>query len=189
MLGVNMSNVDAAGGNRLPAGGYVIQIQRATVRPQKQDIEIEYDIIEGEFAGYYRDLFQRRKFWGGKFYKSFKENALPFLKAFIQTIEESNADTSGLVVGDYEDVDETKLPGKVLGIVFGLEEYIGNDGKVKTRPDYFGAAFLTPERIRDGEFEIPDFKPLANNPAQQPAGGVVDTTAGFGPVRDDDMPF
>ena len=61
MLGIDMSNVTSAtGGNRPGAGGYVIRIQRATVRPKKQDIEIEYDICEGEFAGYYQSLCDRK---------------------------------------------------------------------------------------------------------------------------------
>ena len=188
MLGVNLSNVDAAG-NRVPAGGYVIQIQRVTVRPQKQDLEIEYDIIEGEYAGYYRDLFQRKKFWLGKFYKSYKENALPFLKEFMQTIMECNPNADGLLVGENQDIDETKLPGKYVGLVYGLEEYIGNDGKVKTRPDYFGATFIAPDKIRAGQFDVPEFKPLQNNPAAPASGGVVDTTAGFGQMSDGDMPF
>lgn len=187
MLGVDMRNVTAAGGNRPGAGGYVIRIQRATVRPQKQDIEIEYDIAEGDFAKYYFDLYNRRGFWPGKFYKSFKENAMPFLKSFLDTIIECNLDADGLLVekDGKLDVDETKLPGKIIGIVYGMEQYIGNDGQIKTRPDYFGATFVDPEKIRSGEFTVPELKRLDNNPA----AGVVDTTAGFGSVRDDDLPF
>lgn len=189
MLGVNMKGVDAAGGNRPGAGGYVIRITRVTNRMQKQDIEIEYDIIEGEFSGYYMDLFQRRKFWGAKFYKSYKEGALPFLRSFVDTIIECNPGSQDILVGENEDIDETKLQGKIIGIVYGMEEYIGNDGKLKQRPDYFGAEFITPDRIRAGEFSVPDLKPMDNSSMQPSSAGVVDTTTGFGPQRDDDIPF
>ena len=189
MLGIDMSNVTSAtGGNRPGAGGYVIRIQKATVRPKKQDIEIEYDICEGEFAGYYQSLYDRKSFWLGKFYKSFKEKAMPFLKDFIEVIMDCNNDADDiLVMQDGKlDVDETKLVGKTVGIVYGMEEYIGNDGQTKTRPDYFGATFMDPEKIRTGDFTVPELKRLDNGPA---VGGVVDTTAGFGPLQVDDTPF
>ena len=189
MLGIDMSNVTSAtGGNRPGAGGYVIRIQRATVRPKKQDIEIEYDICEGEFAGYYQSLYNRKSFWLGKFYKSFKEKAMPFLKDFIEVIMDCNEDADDLLVmkDGKLDVDETQLPGKTIGIVYGMEEYVGNDGQTKTRPDYFGAAFVSPKKIREGDYTVPELKKLDNGPA---VGGVVDTTAGFGPLQVDDTPF
>lgn len=187
MLGIDMSNVTSAGGNRPGAGGYVIMIQRATVRPKKQDIEIEYDICEGDYAKYYQDLYDRRGFWLGKFYKSFKDKAMPFLKDFCEIVQDCNGVDDILVTTEDGklDVDETKLPGNLVGIVYGMEEYIGNDGQTKTRPDYFGAAFMDPEKIRSGNFTVPELKKLDNGPA---VGGVVDTTAGF-VQSDDDLPF
>ena len=192
MLGINMQNIDTAGGDRPGAGGYVIKITKAINRPDKEYVEIEYDIDEGKFRGYYADLNDRRGFWLGRFRKSTKAKALPFLRAFIELVQAENNGAPGLVVGDFEDIDESKLSGCRIGIVYGMEEYIGNDGKVKQRPDYFNAEFVPVERIRDGEFEPPELKPLENNPAQSSAG-VVDTTAGpvpgFDRIRDDDMPF
>lgn len=192
MLGIDLRNVTAASGGNWPgAGGYVIRIQRATVRPQKQDIEIEFDIIEGDFAKFYLDYYSRKGYWpsSARFYKSYKEKAQPFFKSFIDTIIECNSNTEGLLFETEDgkvDVDETKLVGKTIGIVYGLEEYIGNDGNIKTRPDFFGATFMVPDSIRSGDYTVPELKRLDNGPT---VGGVVDTTAGFGPVRDDDLPF
>lgn len=185
MLGVNMKDVGTA--NRPDSGGYVIQIVRATNNAKKERIEIEYDIAEGPFEGYYADLKERRGFWGGSFFKSYKQNALPFFRQLIETVQECNEGAPGLVIGDFEDVDETKLPGKYLGIVFGSEEYMGNDGRIKTRPDNFNAQFVNLDVIRSGQYEVPEPKKYeASAPAP---GGVVDTTAGFGPVSEDEMPF
>lgn len=196
MLGINMQNVDAAGGNRPGPGGYIIRIRRALNKADKQYLEIEYDIAEGDFRGYYEDLNQRRGFWGGTFRRSYKPNALPFFKAFIKTVEECNGGAPGLTIGDYQDIDESKLPGLMLGIVYGYEEYVGNDGKVKQRPDHYNAEFTTLEKIRNGEFTVPDLVVSDKNPARAASAGVVDTTAGsapgaFGgqPLRDDDVPF
>lgn len=190
MLGINMTNVDAAtGGNRPGAGGYVIQIRRVEDRKDKAYIEVEYDITEGPFKGYYADLFERRKWWGGKFRRSYKEKALPFFKAFIGTVQESNGGAPGLVIGDFEDIDETKLPGLTLGIVYGMEEYMGNDGIIKQRPDTFNAVFMTPDAIREGEYEVPELKPYEGASASN--AGVVDTTvpSGFERLQADDTPF
>ena len=194
MLGINMQNIDTAGGDRPGAGGYVIKITKVVNRPDKKYIEIEYDIDEGKFQGHYTDLYDRKGYWHGhgRFRKSTKDKALPYLKAFIELVQAENNGAPGLVVGDFENIDESKLPGCRLGVVYGMEEYIGNDGKVKQRPDFFNAEFVPIERIRNGEFEVPDLKPLENNPVQAGAS-VIDTTAGpvpgFGPISDDDIPL
>lgn len=191
MLGTNMRNVVAAGGDRPGAGGYVIRITRAINRPEKEYLEIEYDIDEGKYRGYYADLQDARGYWLGKFRKSTKTKALPFLKKFIQLVQEENDGAPGLVVGDFEDIDESKLPGCRLGVVYGMEEYIGDDGRHKQRPDFFNAEFMSIERIRNGEFEVPDLK--QDDTVAKTSPGVVDTTAdipeGFQKVSDDDMPF
>lgn len=193
MLGTNMSNVSAAtGGNRPGPGGYIMQITKVTNQPQNERIELEVDIAEGPFTGYYRDLSERKQFWGAKFVKSYKANALPFFRAFIEIIQECNSDTSGLVIGDFEDIDETKLVGKRFGMVYGMKEYIGNDGRTKEKPDWYNADFVSLDIIRNGEFEVPDLVPLGADGPQNPqqnVGGVVDTTAGFESVDPDDVPF
>lgn len=192
MLGINLSGVDSAGGFRRPeAGGYVVRITRAINNPKNTRIEMEFDIIEGEFAGYYADLKGRAGFWGGTFSKSYSPKALPFLKSFIELVQKCNPGTTGLVIGDFEDIDETKLVGMVIGMVVGEQEYMGNDGKVKTRLDWYNADYCTPETVRIGDYKIPEFKALDAKP--QATGRVTDTTQpdpvqGFQQV-DNDLPF
>ena len=87
MLGVNMSNIESAGVYPRPkAGGYVIKITSAVNNKQNERIDIEFDFAEGDFKDYYRDMQERFKFWGGKFAKSYKAKALPFLKSFIEAV-------------------------------------------------------------------------------------------------------
>ena len=176
MLGINLSGVDSAGGFRRPeAGGYVIRITRAINNPKNTRIEMEFDITEGEFAGYYADLKSRAGFWGGTFSKSYSPKALPFLKSFIELVQECNPDTTGMVIG----------------MVVGEQEYMGNDGKVKTRLDWYNADYCTPEAVRTGDYKVPEFKALDTKP--QATGRVMDTTQpdpvqGFQQV-DNDLPF
>lgn len=66
---------------------------------------------------------------GGTKYVSLKEdeNCVKMLKAFITAVENSN---NGFVYDWDKDVDQ--LNGKKVGLVFGLEEYEDNEGKIKT---------------------------------------------------------
>lgn len=188
MIGINMGSVEAAGTYPRPkAGGYVIRITSVLNDIQKERLDIEFDFYEGEFAGYYKDLYDRRHFWAGKFSKSYKEKALPFFKGFVETVLKSNADADGLVIGNYEDIDETKLRGLLVGMVVGEKEYIGNDGLKKIKLDTYNANFLPVSDIRDGNYEVPELVPLEDTPVSMPE--VVDTTTSFGPVNDSDLPF
>ena len=187
MLGVNLSNVDAANNYPKPGpGGYVIQITSAKNNAEKERIEMEFDIVEGSFSGYYRDMKERLGWHTAKFNKSYKQKALSFFKGFIEAILNSNGDCSGLVVGDFEDIDETKLVGKRLGMVVGEAEYIGNDGLQKVKLDFYNATFVTIDTIHKKDFTIPEYKALTSVPN---SADVVDTTVNFGPISDDDMPF
>lgn len=187
MIGKNLGNVDAAGSYSRPgAGGYVISIIKVQNDKVKERIDVEFDFYEGEFTGYYKDLYERRHFWAGKFSKSYKDKALPFFKGFLEAVVKSNDDTDGLIVGDYEDVDETKLVGKLVGMVVGEKEYIGNDGIKKVKLDTYNALFVKVADIRSGNYEVPELIPLEETPT---ATGVIDTTAGFGPVSDSEIPF
>jgi len=187
MIGVNMSNIESAGTFPRPkAGAYVIKIVSATNNKPNERLDIEFDFAEGELEDYYKDMQDRFKFWGGKFTKSYKARALPFFRSFIEAVVRSNPDVDGLVIGNYEDVDETKLPGLKVGMVVGEKEYIGNDGKKKIRLDTYNAKYIPIEDIRAGNYTVPEFIPLEETPSE--SAEVVDTTA-FGPVSDDDMPF
>lgn len=188
MLGINLSNVESASGYDRPgAGGYVIQITKATPNTEKHRVEMEFDIVEGKYSGYFKEMQERLGWHNAKFNKPYTPKALPFFRGFIEAILESNGNTEGLVIGDFEDVDETKLVGKRLGMIVGEEEYNGNDGVTKVRLDLFNAEFVTIDTIHRGEYLVPDFKPLQSK--AQPSAGVVDMTAGFEPYNDEDNPF
>lgn len=201
MLGINLSGVSAAGGSTMiEPGGYVIEITRVKNDTVNFRLEIEFDIAEGPYAGYYKDEAERN-WWKGKVYKQYGKtkngkDARPFFKKFIETIEDSNGGAPGLVVqvtdedGEpQEDIDETKLVGLKLGIVFGLEEKVSkNTGNIYRKEDFFNATFVTIDTIHSGDFTVPELKRLDKQPNND-AIGVVDTTAGFGQIQDDDVPF
>jgi hypothetical protein len=177
---------------RLTPGGYVCGILRAVDVPEKQYLRIEYDIAEGEFKNYYRDMKNRLKLedWprGGVLYRSYKDKALGMFKGFVTAVEASNN-------GYHFNNDEATLARKYIGMVFGLEEYLNQRGEVKTR--LYVAQCRSTKIIHDGKFEVPQLKKLAANAAPayaQAATPIVDAPAygGDSPyiITDaDDLPF
>ena len=94
---------------------------------------MSYDIIEGEFSGYYSKGREEHADWAwfGAYVKSYKPKALPMFKRFCSAVSKSN---NGYVFdGGAANSDEKTLIGKKLGLIFQEEEYYGNDGNLKTR--------------------------------------------------------
>ena len=146
------------------AGGYIATITSAVDNEDKQYLLIGLDIADGIFKGYYKDLFERAGFWGLNSYRSYKPKARGFFKAFIEAVEKSND-------GFEWKWAESDLINLNVGIIIGLEDYIGNDGKIKTRPRV--TDFVPVVDIKDGNFTIPEYTKLKENTA--PAG-VVDAS-------------
>lgn len=169
MKPINLTDVQEAGtGFSLPAGGYVCKITLAQDVPDKQYIYIEYDIAEGEYRDYYKKLQESKNFWGGSMYKSYKEKALPMLKRFCSAVTKSNA--GYIFDAGEQNSDETTLKGKLIGLVLFEEEYIGNDGSIKTRlkVDYETDV----EKIRNKDFKVKPKKLLPQD--QRPNEGNTD---------------
>lgn len=185
-----MSNVNAAGNYPRPTpGGYVIRIDAVKNDTVKEKLEMKFDIDLGEFAGYYKDMETRLGWSYGKLTKSYKQKALPFFKAFIEAVQASNEDTTGLVIGDFEDVDETKLVGKAVGVVVGEREYDGGDGLRKRGLDWYNATFVSVDDIIKGNYEVPELRITGTKATVTEAVDVVDMSASYGPINNDDMPF
>ena len=189
MIGRNMSNVNAAGNYPRPTpGGYVMRINSVKNITDKEQLEVCLDFV-GDFADYCTSIKDRFGFWPARCTKSYKDKALPFFRAFIEAVQASNDNTDGLVIGDYEDVDETKLVDKVVGVVVGEREYDGNDGTRKKALDWYNASFVTLDDIRGGNYEVPELRITGNKATVTESADVVDMTAIYGPITEDDVPF
>jgi len=134
---------------KVQPGGYICRICTAEDVESKEYLKIEYDIAEGKFAGHYQELFKAKDFWGGTLFRSYKEAAKSFFKTFISAVEKSN---SGFVW----DFDETKLIGKMVGLVLAEEEYVGNDGTVKER--LYVSSVKSVDAIRHNDYKVPPKK-------------------------------
>ena len=173
---------EASGEYKRPeAGGYVCTIRDVEDVTDKEYLSIEYDIAEGEFRDYFKELNDKHGFWAGKFVKSYKEKALSFFKSFCTAVTESN--DKFIFDGD-KYTDEKTLIGKRIGLVLGEEDYTKQDGSLGSK--LYVAQTLSVDRIRKGDFKVPEYKHKNGDSSPAPTGGeIVPPT----PSIEDELPF
>ena len=177
MKPIDLTNVKEAGeSTRLPAGGYVVKIGFAEDVPEKEYIKIQYDIEGGEFHHYYADRMIANPTWGwgGMMYKSYKPKALGMFKRFCSCVTKSNP---GYLFDGNTNSDEKTLTDKLIGLVLGEEEYMGNDGTIKTR--LYVVTEKTVEDIRNGNFKLPAKKLLQGGGFTSMPGGEDESDLPF----------
>ena len=173
---------------RMQAGGYVARIQAVRTTGtdsqnkhidyvnDKQYVKLIYDIAEGDFAGRYSD-----DFWAGEdkdyahcIYLSWKN--MNALKGNIASLDESNPGFDAMAALE---ADKWELfIGKLVGIVLGEEEYVGNNGEIKTR--FKLPSLRSAQAIRDGRFRVPELDKLPDSERRE---------AEQQPDNYDDVPF
>ena len=143
-------------------GGYIAILVNVEDEEDKEYLKIEWDFAEGEFKGFNAATFNRAGFWPTALFRSYKEKALGFFKAFKTAVERSNPGYT------FDDRRPQALAGKAVGLVLGEEEYVNGKGEVKTRLYVFQTR--TVKAVREGDFKAPALKKLAQTSAATPAG-------------------
>jgi hypothetical protein len=134
----------------LPAGAYACKIIEVVDVLDKEYLNVYFDIVEGEFKGYFTALFQSTGKNYGFITRSYKQNALPFFKAFITAVEKSNP-------GYKWDWNEKGLSGKFCVVVFRDEEYeVDSEVRVRAKADEVRSL----PALREGKIEIRPLKKL-----------------------------
>ncbi len=188
----DFKTAQAYGGNtKLPAGGYVCKILNARVENVfgSDKLAFAIDVAEGEYKGFYQRLFEQKKQadpsakFPGKydcFIARQDGSTNPWFKGSIVAVEKSNpgydfAATNG---------NEKTLVGKLVGVVFGEEEFQGNNGNWYTsvKPVMFRSA----DSIRNGDFEIPEKK---RREPKNGGGYMAMPGNTMQEVTDDELPF
>lgn len=158
-------------------GGYAAKITRVEDREDKEYLWIEWDFADGQFKGYNKETYDKLGFWGFPIIRSYKESALSFFKAFKTSVENSNP-------GYTFKNDPQSLVGKYVGVVLGEEEYQAKDGSIKKR--LYVAEIHSGEKIRNGDFKIPELKRL---PGHETSSSVQNNNDFVETDDDDDLPF
>lgn len=193
----NWDNVQAnTGAQSLPADGYVCRIINTQITVNSngaQMLKVAIDIADGDYKDFFRTAYDRNTYaekkWGAVltiFLPSGDGSDLDMsnqrrLKTLTEAVEQSTP-------GYKWDWDETKLSGKLVGMLFRNEEwsYAGKTGW-KARP-YLP---LPVKRVLSGDFTVPDCKPLGtpNAPRNNVQSPDASATAGFTAVDDCELPF
>ncbi len=170
MRNVDWNNVKETADRPAP-GAYIARIVRVEDKEDREYLRIEWDFAEGSYKGDNQATYDRAGFWPIALIRSYKETALGFFKAFKTCVEESNP---GYI---FDTRDPEGLVGKRFGVILGEEEYIGNDGRKKTRLYVFQTRSV--DAIAKGDFTIPALKTLE---PQAPVSGVSAYDPDDGPL-------
>ena len=182
-------NVKVGESKILPADGYVCTILKAeetTSSTGKDMIKVAFDIADGEFAGYFKDMFDSWKasaddpksvkwpFSGTKWILLLNNEGQTNrdFKSFCTALEDSGVD-----VWKNDVFDAASLKGAKLGIIFRREEQEYNHA-TSWRTVPWG--FRSVKTIEEGSFSVPEDKPLPQKTI---------TEADSFSAMEDDIPF
>lgn len=170
---------------QLTPGGHILRVmgmKQEMSRNGKPMLVVGFDIAEGsELDGFYARLHERKKEydanakWAGTIrymlYGKDGTSTNGFFKGFIKALEESNP-------GYRWNWDERSVAGKMVGMVFGEEEYRKQDGSIGTSVKAQMARSV--QAIRDG-VEVPAKKTIKEEPQTYTP---FDPNAGYTAVED-----
>lgn len=185
-LGKQYSDAEARGDGgfeRLPAGGYVCKITAVEDVTEKDYLSVVFDIAEGDRKGFYSDEWGQNHPYAHRFVLSYKESALGMFKGRLKAIDESNG--TEFVKEAVAGLKEQQLVGKLVGLVIGYEEYASDRGDVRQRSTV--RSVLAADKIRRGEFKVPELKRLDSAAAPAITEHAGEPPAGFS--WGDDVPF
>ena len=181
----------------LPKGGYVCRIimaEEMTSSTGKPMLHIAFDIVEGEYTGYFMNLYQQRKknntdpmriikypFEGQKWiplndYEDPNKTSRQF-KGFCTAVEDSGTEIWTLD----GNLDLNRVKDAEVGVIFQDVENEYN-GKASWRAQPW--AFRSIESIATGDYFIPDDKPLPDT-YNTAFGESADSFS----AAEDDIPF
>lgn len=170
------------GQERLPIGGYIVKILDVKMLEYTWGdvIAASFDIIEGDYAGYYAENYkmqtQEDKKWKGVRRMNVPKGdgtekdgwTLAAFKRDIEAVEDSNK-------GFHWDWDESKLKNKVVGAIFHDQEYDYNG-----QQGFWTAChhFAPVDVVREGKFKIPKPKMLNKDASAMNDFTLVDLPEG-----------
>lgn len=174
----NWNSIQEAGSYaNLPAGAYLCKILSVKDVVEKNYLEIHFDILEGEYAGYFKTLLDLTGKDRGVVYKSYSDKAVRFFKAMIVAIEKSNPNFEW-------NWNEQCLINKLFVGNFREEDYLDQSNEIRTGIKL--AEFRSTEAFKKGEVKLLAKKELSDEEKQKFIDAhrpvEADTTT-------DDLPF
>lgn len=174
---------------KLPVGGHVCKILNAKVEQSRNGLDmlvLAIEIVDGNaLDGFYKRAYERAKQYrpDAKYPGVYRSTVTkqdgttnPMFKGLMTAIEKSNS-------GYTWNWNETTLTGKFVGFNFGEEEFLTQQGEVRTNVKPRFPA--TVEDVRKGDMVAPALKKLGNTETR--IGG--NQFQMVSPTEDDELPF
>lgn len=190
LKGFEKAKVITGGIPQLPKGGYIAKILDCKEESKNgySWLAFSFDIAEGEHKGHFAEQYRantnENKRWRGTYNAFIPDEASQYydenlnkFKTMIANIEESNP-------GYHWDWDETKLKGKLIGVIFGEKEFLTQNNDVVIVTECRGIRSV--DCIKNGKFKMPALKTLSGAPSVSTA-----KTSSLDSMLDDDddLPF
>lgn len=193
LKGFETAKVITGGVPQLPKGGYIAKILdcKEESRNGYSWLAISFDIAEGEHKGHFAEQYRantnENKKWRGTYNafipeenSQYYEDNLNKFKTMIANIEESNP-------GYHWDWDETKLKGKLVGVIFGEKEFETESNGIIIITECRGLRSV--ECIKENKFKMPALKKLSGTMSVSSANSSAAPFTAVEDVDDDDLPF
>lgn len=138
----------------LPEGGYICGIKKVTDHPDRESLEFEYDIVQGDYKNYFTNMKDTLGWADNRFFQPYKtERNKSYFKALITSVQKSNRGFK------YDGEHEETLENKYIGLTIGNEEYQKKNGSIGTR--HYVDRVHSVQAIKDGDFTVPENKKLS----------------------------
>lgn len=193
--GYKEAKASASSGAKLPEGAYVCKILKVEYKPAdnpkwNDQIEICFDIVEGEFKDFFKKQYignsaEDKKWKGRKWINVPKDDGSEYdawyksqFAKWTDAFEKSNS-------GYVWDWDETKWKNKIVGIVFGTTGTVIDGRDIQ----YTEARFAVPaEQVRNGSAPKAKFIDRSKRDKGAPAAAPTTTDDGWMKVPETDEP-
>lgn len=176
----NVEESEVVEGLRLKVGPYPVQIKEVIDHPEKEYLEIRFDIVKDkDYAGLFSKQSENFGVWpnAGIYRASYKETATQFFKAFITAVQKSNQ-------GYVWNWNEQSLKGKYFVANFGEEEYEDQEGDLRITVKIREPRSI--EAWQKGEIKTPESKKLTKKKEKEI---ISDPFAKINEISEADLPF
>ena len=119
----------SAGAASLPEGAYVVRVTNAKDDPQKELVELTYDVAEGEHAGHYNDEWGQNNTWAHKFSRWYGPDSEGSFRSFLDVVEQSNPGRFSIAGWQSTGCAPSAFVGCLVGVVMRKRIYVPEKGK------------------------------------------------------------
>jgi hypothetical protein len=156
---INFSNIEAVTPGeftKIPEGNYVVGIQEMKDNPDKEYVELIFDIIKGDYKGAYEDDWGAEHPFAHRMIMSYKDSAAGMLKGRLDIITKSNPGFDAEAAWNADDQTKAFFGKRFgLGMSYQMLDMDGISYLKNPRPNWFKANWGTADDAEAGTIKLP----------------------------------